>query len=72
MAKYGFEAYVITGLIFDVFCIDFTTRSPNKIFSVKTHYLDVDTTKKTASELKDIFQIYPLTMSTKDYGSKLE
>ena len=59
VAKYGFEAYEITGLQFDVFCIDFNTRSSKKIFSVKTHSLDVDTTKKTASELKDIFQIFP-------------
>ena len=45
VAKHGFEAYEITGLQFDVFCIDFTTKSHKKIFSAKTHYLYLDTTK---------------------------
>ena len=49
VAKHGFEAYEITGLQFDVFCIDFTTKSHKKIFSAKTHCLYLDTTKKTAS-----------------------
>lgn len=46
VAKHGFEAYEITGLQFDVFCIDFTTKSHKKIFSAKTHCLYLDTTKK--------------------------
>lgn len=70
-ARYGFDTDDIIGLQFDVFSLGFNTKLPKKIFTVKSHTLDDTISKKTASKLKEIFQVIPLTMNPDDYGNKL-
>lgn len=60
------------GIQFDVFTINYTPRSPEKIFTVKDLSLDKNISPDTASKLKEVFQIIPLSMDINSYGRKLE
>ena len=67
-SNYGFETDEIIGIQFDVFSINYTPRSPEKIFTVKDLSLDKNISPDTASKLKEVFQIIPLSMDINSYG----
>ena len=73
--KYGYDTDDIIGVQFDIFTIGYSIKAPQKIFSAKDHSLDSDISRDTASNLKDIFQILPLSMhatQAKVYGTMLD
>lgn len=69
--NYGFETDEVIGIQFDVFTVNYTIKSPEKIFRVKDLSLDKNISVDTASKLKEVFQILPLSMDINSYGRKL-